>query len=238
MRHAQRKYFVCAMPHHLRGKLLDLPRLYAFPAEPELPPPADGFIILDSGAFAAGGKALGKTHAERLYMHYRKFAAERVVCIMPDTLFDYQQTLKMWRWWLRTYPDVRVAPVVQCERRGDAGVYSTMQSMAEFGKHVDKWPRLFGRPFIAWSNSFMLGLDALERGVKTSITIVRRYAPGAWIHVLGAGWDVADMRAWLVEIGADSVDTIAYYTGQENTADAVEEAKRLAMVAASLPVSE
>jgi len=224
------KFFVCPTPTRLRGRLLDLPRLYAYPVEPELPPPDDGFIILDSGAYAAGGRALNENHAELLHEHYSAFADERVICIMPDTLFDYEQTLYMWNWWRWTF-ELRVAPVVQCERRGGAGVYSTMKSMEDYARDLDRWPRLFGRPFIAWSNPFLYGLEAKERGVAHSIAVIRRHVPNAWIHVLGAGWDAKDVRVWLRELDVDSVDTIAYYTDSDDEV-AIENARRNALVAA------
>jgi len=226
------KLFVCPTPTRLRGKLLDLPRLYAYPVEPELPPPGDGFIILDSGAYAAGGRALTESHAERLHEHYSYYAEERVICIMPDTLFDYEQTLHMWNWWRVTY-ELEVAPVVQCERRGDPGIYSTMRSMDVYARDLERWPRLFGRPFIAWSNPFMRGIEAKERGVGRSIAVIRQHVPNAWIHVLGAGWDEQDLRVWLGELDVDSVDTIAYY-GDVDVDGAVEQARRNVEIAKSV----
>ena len=33
-----------------------------------------------------------------------------------------------------------------------------------------------------------------------------------WIHLLGAGWDLDDIKAWKSSKYIDSMDSIAYYT--------------------------
>jgi hypothetical protein len=50
----------------------------------------------------------------------------------------------------------------------------------------------------------------MERVIAVVRAGLTPYGRG-WVHVLGAGWDAADVAQWR-RCGPDSIDSIAYYT--------------------------
>lgn len=196
--------YVLPVPRELRGALLDYSRLYALPAEPE-PPPASGFIILDSGAFALAqrGKSITTAHMKRLAAHYRRFAGERVWCCAPDAYLDPAATMRNWRFWRACdYPDV--FPVIQFPRARTVDLYAVHKQVEYY--------RPFAPAFIAVSNNVFCAIEARAAGFRHVFDLIRAALPGVWIHVFGAGWDLHDIRAWSDLGGFDSMDSIAYYT--------------------------
>lgn len=208
-----RKVYVAAMHKQLRGKLDSYSRLYAFPNEPEMPPP-DGFIILDSGAFGLSqqGKKMDAHHMAKLNAHYLRHNAGNthpIVGIAPDVYSYPRSTMKNWSYWHEQgYPSV--APVIQFEN-GRVDLYSVTKQ-CEF---YQQWPT----PFVCVSNPGMRALAAIGAALPQAIAIVRQNMKPDWVHVLGAGWDKNDIRHWGRMAVVDSIDSIAYYTAaQERTA--------------------
>lgn len=200
--------YVAPIPGPLRGRLLAHSRLYAYPAAPELPPPAGGFVILDSGAFGLSqrGGANSRSPMTKAWMrglaeHYRAHAGERVICIAPDVYLDPAATMRNWRWW-QDEIGLPVAPVIQFPRVKQLDVYSAVKQ----AKFYAPWRP----PFVAISNP---GLRAIEcRDLMPTLCRLVRQATGAtWLHNLGAGWDAADIHAWRELACFDSIDSIAYY---------------------------
>ena len=196
--------YVTPIPTPLRGRLLPFHRLYAYPAEPELPPPAGGFVILDSGAFGLsqrGGK-MDRPWMRGLAEHYRRFAAEGVVCIAPDVFLDPATTWRNWRWW-QDEIGVPVAPVIQFRQKRRLDLYDAVRQARQYAP----W-----RPaFVAISNPGLRAIECRET-MPALCRLVREAAGATWLHNLGAGWDAADVRAWRDLACFDSIDSIAYYT--------------------------
>jgi hypothetical protein len=194
--------FVYPVPAWLRGRLLDKPRLYAFPVEPE--PPGETFIILDSGAFGLSqrGRTMDVSYLGRLGAHYKRHGASDrlpIVAVAPDVYLDPQRTLDNWRGWSR-----RAAPVIQFAARGQISERLARVQAAEYARRRPSvWcvsnPGLRARP------AKLLGIESVFRALK------REYA-AEWVHCLGAGWDAEDLREWAQCDSLDSFDSIAHYT--------------------------
>lgn len=195
--------FVFPVPSFLRGKLLAACRLYAYPTVPELPAPADGFILLDSGAFALSktGGTMDAGYLENLAAHYEQYRGENVYCIAPDVYLNPTASLQNWeRWHAQGYPPV--VPVLQNTRKGDYDAKSLF-SQAYFYQD-------FNPKFLCFSNP---GMRCLEKtGLLRTLMIKLRAITGAThVHNLGAGWDMMDIIAWHQSGIFESIDSISYY---------------------------
>lgn len=199
--------YVTAVPTALRGMLLDHSRLYAYPAEPELPPPDGGFVILDSGAFglAKRGGRMTKRWMRGLAEHYRRYGGENIICIAPDVYLSPDATQRNWLWWQEEV-GVPVAPVIQFRQERRLDLYGAVEQARFYGQ--------WSPPFVAISNPALRAQEC--RDVMPALCRLVRSASGAtWLHNLGAGWDVADVRAWRDMRSFDSIDSIAYYTAAQ-----------------------
>jgi len=182
-------------------------RLYAFPGSPD-PPPPDGFVILDSGAFGLYQRsaAIDVRHMWRLADHYRPYAGQPGYhCIAPDVFLDPGQTMRNWRWWQDNI-GLPVVPVIQFRRMRRLDLFTVYKQALFYAPWQPS--------FVAISNP---GLRAIESAtIKHACQIVREITGAQWLHNLGAGWDPRDIAAWH-DLGCfDSIDSIAYYTDAHN----------------------
>lgn len=201
--------YVFPVPRELRGALLNYSRLYAYPVEPE-PPPDDGFVILDSGAFglATAGARMDDRYIARLAEHYARYAEDRVLCVAPDEYPNPARTMKNFVGWR----GVPVVPVCQSSRKRAVDAYAMLRQARLYGQHLDKIARYQDRPVVAVSNPALDARDIDARVWQIICATIRAHVPGAWIHLLGAGWEPNDIRAWASMDCFDSMDSIAYYT--------------------------
>jgi hypothetical protein len=190
---------VWPVPRELRGQLLPHCRLYAYPVEPE-PPPADGFVLLDSGAYglSRSGGRMTPRYLEQLAEHYRRHAGPAVHCVAPDVYLDPAATL-------RQYSRFRYSPVVPVVQMDRAGQLSPLLTAIQ----ARRYPR---SRFVAFSNPGLRSRGAHRAAWEACFNAIRAAHPGCHLHVLGAGWDEQDLRDWLHVDGWDSMDSIAYYT--------------------------
>jgi queuine/archaeosine tRNA-ribosyltransferase len=200
-----KKTFVAPIAGGLYGKLLDYPRLYAYPSDPE-PPPGNGFIILDSGAFgmAKAGKIIDNHHMRKLAEHYKKFNASNefsVIGIAPDVFMDYRQTMLNYQWWHDNI-GMAVSPVIQFS--------NNTRDIATIIKQCLFYKKFGDCKFLAISNPSLNSCKASDLMVGI-LKIIKGITNADWLHCLGAGWSVPDVIGWL-NIGFDSADSIAYYT--------------------------
>lgn len=202
--------YVMSMPRELRGRLLAHHRLYAYPQPPE-PPPAGGFTILDSGAFglAKAGAPMSNAHLVRLREHYLRWQAERVLCIAPDEFLNAHISMRRFEEWHTAASSPPIVPVIQFHRKRKIDAYSAMKQVEFYSAFP--LPRYDGRAVFAISNPMLRANEATHEW-RTVAAIVRRAIPDAWLHVLGAGWDVHDVANWRDLNAYDSIDSIAYYT--------------------------
>lgn len=195
--------FICTHFDGMPQEMKVLSRLYAFPIEPE-PPPDDGLVILDSGAFGLSqrGQRIGIGHMQRLALYYKPYINQSGYhCIAPDVFLEPELTMRNWEWW-QEYVKLPVVPVIQFPKLKRIDVYSALCQ----AQYYAPW-----RPeFVAISNP---GLAAMEsNGIVETCILVRQLAGAGWLHYLGAGWSPSDLTVWRDLACFDSLDTVAYYT--------------------------
>lgn len=213
-------------------------RLYAFPRLAD-PSPAD-LIILDSGAFVLGQQCrhMSRKYLVALANYYEKHlraaapkALEAVrkasdsdaiaesheiipppvlttLCVAPDALFEPERTMRQWRIWYDELParrggkrSPRVYPVIQMRRREQIDLYTAARQAQFYGRH----------DVVFFSNPFLTASQAKRACVRELFAVLREYTRCRRLHVLGAGWTPEDVAGWR-ELGADSIDSIAWYT--------------------------
>ena len=196
--------YVYPTPGWLRGRLLHLPRLYAFPTTPE--PVGDApLVILDSGAFglSKSGRRMDSEYFSALAAHYRLYPG--MVHVAPDVYLNPHQTMRNWSLWQEQYPDVEVAPVIQFRSRSRLSAGVVVKQARFYAAWSPKW--------VAVSNpdTNIMSIDEW----RVICTIIRRILGDIWLHCLGAGWDTHQVEAWHQSGLFDSMDSIAYYTDAE-----------------------
>lgn len=202
--------FVCATPVVLRGKLPFASRLYAYPSEPE-PPPQSGFTICDSGAYGLSkrNQAIDFAHMKKLNAHYQKYEALDDfprIAVAPDQYLSPSKTMRNWHQW-HDAGFGSIAPVIQCRKEKEIDL-NIIQTQINFYAQ-------FQPPFIFFSNPALRGIEAQKNHINIALDMIRAALPKAWIHILGAGWDLDDIAVWR-ETGPNSIDTIAYYTAAQS----------------------
>lgn len=196
--------YVLPISKQLRGKLLDYNRLYAYPSIPEQAK-SGGFVILDSGAFALSqsGGNMDDNYMQRLNTYYKKFARENTYCAAPDVFLNPFETVSNFQFWkLKNYHPV--CPVLQSSKRYD--IKDILWQIDEYESE-----------FWFFSNPSLTGRQAQGkyRLLKQMCEKIRSMG-GKWIHCLGAGWNLQDIKDWW-QLGLfDSMDSIAYYTSVQN----------------------
>jgi len=189
--------YVFPIPIRLRGRLLDFKRLYAFPAIPEENP-----FILDSGAFAlskSGGRMDGE-YFERLYKYYKKYFGSYAHNVAPDVFLNPRQTMKNFEVWREKYADCQVWPVIQCT--------SKKIEWALIKYQLDFYSELFNCLKILFFSNPSLRGSSYPKDIFQKIKDQYRVE---WIHILGAGWNLEDIKIYARLEGLDSIDSIAYY---------------------------
>jgi hypothetical protein len=159
--------------------------------------------ILDCGTWGlhARGQGYGGRHFEGLAEYYRQHEARWRVA--PDEYLRPDRTLENWRAWLGRFPDVPVVPVVQYRREGRPSADELLKQLEVYAAMAP------AAVFI--SNPGMKAGSWLDH-LAWAVGEVKRAVPGAWVHVLGAGWDPVDVVLYRRVPGLDSIDSIAYYT--------------------------
>lgn len=208
--------YILPIPDYLRGHLLRYNRLYAYPHLAE-PPPPDGLLVLDSGAFALS-KSKKKVRMDLGYMqaldafyeyHLSKYPNRQIVCIAPDVRQRPDRTMKNWTLW-HTYCQSPVAPVLQARH---PGIWDW--------EHLKKQMRFY-QPFtpesVCLSNSCYAASVNVDQ-LKAFASVIRNELGTIHLHKFGAGWDAADIRGWAAMQIFDSIDSIAYHTSKTRFED-------------------
>lgn len=186
--------YIFPIPSWLRGKLLNYKRLYAFPVEPE-----DNPFILDSGAFglSKSGKKMNEAYFESLHQYYIKYPGWHVA---PDVFLNPFRTMRNFKKWIHKYPDCRVWPVIQFN--AEMVEWKTIEYQLDFYlKYIPELDILF------FSNPSLRACNY----PKDIFQKIKDNYPVSWIHNLGAGWNIEDIRIYASLKGLDSIDSIAYY---------------------------
>lgn len=198
--------FVCPQSKNLGRAFAEFSRLYAYPRPPR-PPASGGIVILDSGAFGLSqrGRAIDAAYMRRLAKYYRAHEADNVYRIAPDEYLNPRQTMENWSWW-QEHIGQEVVPVIQLPRVKHIDLYSVLKQVQFYAPYC---PRM-----VAISNP---GLRAIESNdMRGAVQIVRQVLGSIWLHNLGAGWDLADIKCWRDMNCFESIDSIAYYTAAQS----------------------
>ena len=182
-------------------KIEGLNRLYAFPCEPQFK--NNGLVILDSGAFGlsqSGGK-MNFAYMKRLSEHYEKYYRENMLCVAPDEFLNPMQSMLNFQKWHKSGLFKHISPVLQCEKKFVINAHSILQQ-AEFYKTYSD-TIFFSNPALTAKMSKAQGIEKILKKIKEM--------GYKWIHNLGAGWDIEDIKRWRDMQYLDSFDSIAYY---------------------------
>ena len=212
--------YVLPVPKWMRGKLLEYNRLYAYPSIAE-PPAPNGFIILDSGAFALSRQ---KAKRKRDYGYMRnlarfyeatieKWGTHQVVPVAPDVYLRPDVSMAHWETWHQHgFPNV--APVLQAHKTGDYG-FGVFREQAQFYANDRNW----NAEYLFVSNPGCRAAACAPKLLKELVEMLREITSARHIHNFGAGWDAADIRGWANMNAFDSIDSIAYYTAKTRFRD-------------------
>ena len=198
--------FVVAMTWELRGRLMSFDRLYAYPSKPERPAP-DGFVILDSGAYALAkqGREIDQAHMRKLMEHYRQHAAPNVFAVAPDVYLDAPRSIKNLRWW-HDNGGPPVGPVLQFRDPHRISIAESRLQLLEYAKTAP-------HPMVFVGNADKAGASVDPLDVHALVQSCRDLLGAQYVHNLGAGWNPADIRAWQRVGGFTSMDSISPWWG-------------------------
>lgn len=161
-------------------------------------------IILDSGAFALSQakRIIDKAYLTALEQYYFYNADERCICVAPDVFLNPTQSMYNFQKW-RAMSDIKVAAVLQADRKGSFDVNNLMKQAEFYRKYTDII--FFSNPALTAERAKNLKIQKLFRYMKLELDV-------KWIHNLGAGWNLKDIQDWQKIGYFDSMDSIAYYT--------------------------
>jgi hypothetical protein len=165
-------------------------------------------VILDSGAF---GLSKANKEIDDEYMFYLSqfyefnreiINAENIICVAPDKFLNPQQSMYNFIKWRKcNYGDV--AAVLQSTRKGFADYRDLIKQAEFYSKYTDTI--FFSNPGLKGDDARAYHLDKLFEYLKTKLST-------KWVHILGAGWSLKDIKSWIDIGNFDSLDSIAYYT--------------------------
>lgn len=184
----------------LRNDLLFFNRLYAFPNKPTIT--NDCKIILDSGAFHMhkAKKPINEQYAIKLIEHYKKYShLDNVYCITADTPKNFSKSLQLTEMMITEIKSI--CPVLHNSQKGCIDLFSLK-------KQIKIYSIICQDRFIALSNND-LSPEIQKKELKYIIEMAKDYFKH--FHVFGAGFSAQNVLSWK-NTGADSVDSIGYYT--------------------------
>ena len=173
-------------------------------------------VILDSGAFSLSqiGGTMDDSYLYALFQFYFYNADERCLCVAPDKYLDPITSMvnfKKFQDIIQEYEDfcdtgftknIKIAAVLQPTHNKRLDIKS-MLKQAEF--YLDYTDVIFiSNPNLTSAEAKMLNIQKLLKQL--------RHLGVKYIHILGAGWSITDIKGWLNIGYADSIDSIAYYT--------------------------
>lgn len=119
--------------------------------------------------------------------------------------------MRQWRIWHEELParrggkrSPRVYPVIQMRRREQIDLYAAIRQAQFYGR----------QDVVFFANPFLSAAKAQRACVRELFSVLREHTQCRRLHVLGAGWSPEDIAGWR-ELGADSIDSIAWYTDAE-----------------------
>lgn len=183
-------------------KIEGLARLYAYPCEPRFE--NKGLVILDSGAFglSQSGGIMNLDYMKKLSAYYERYYRENVLCVAPDSFLNPLQSLMNFKTWHKNKLFKNITPVLQCEKKYVIEEKRLLQQ-ADFYKDYSE-NIFFSNPSLNFEMSKSQNIEKILKKIKQM--------GYKWIHNLGAGWNIEDIKGWSTVSALDSFDSIAYYT--------------------------
>jgi phosphoglucomutase len=115
-----------------------------------------------------------------------------------------------------------ITPVLQCSKKYEINIEELLEQVKFYKKYNVKT--------MCFSNNYLTADIAVNSKLKKFIDFLHDKIGIKWIHNLGAGWNLEDIRKWK-GINFDSMDSVAYYTtknAQEfGSLDPVENIKKI-----------
>lgn len=178
---------------------------YSFPHEPL----ENGeFRVLSSGTWGARGN-YGNRNWQALYDYYRQYEnrGNAEWRMMPDEYLDPRKTMQNFLKWMELYPDMSVVPIIQFTRKKYCDLYA-IKKQIDFYRQYKPVKICISNPGF-WCVEWVDNLIYVSSQIKDKLT-------SPWIHVLGAGWNIFDIKQYTKISSIDSVDNIIYYTEAKN----------------------
>lgn len=184
-------------------QLTNCGRLYAYPA---IPKKQDCQItILDSGAYglSQAGRTMGIKYLKNLSEHYERYYNDHTICVAPDVVCNPMATIQNFKKWHDLKLFKNISPVIQpADKKSiDFELYKYQ---------IDFYTKKYDIKIMLFSNWLSADL-AIAQGVQKSVDYARSQGV-TYIHMLGAGWNLSDVKKWNSIRGINSCDSIAYYT--------------------------
>ena len=181
----------------------EINRLFAYPTVPTLIHDKS-LYILDSGGFAMSqkNKKIDTNYMIELSKYYEEYNKDNVICVAPDKWLDAVESMRLYQKWHKLNLFKDITPVLQDKKKGVVDV-EYMKRQVDFYKGKSNK--------IMYSNNGIRGDSHMAMRVEKVCRYVKEQG-FEWIHLLGAGWDLDDIKAWKSSKYIDSMDSIAYYT--------------------------
>ena len=183
-------------------KIKGLNRLFAYPCKPCFD--NGRLVIMDSGAHGLsmyGGKMTFK-YMQKLSEHYEKYYRDgRTLCVAPDEFLNPEQSMLNFQKWHKNNLFPKISPVLQSEKK------------YVFNCEILKFQADFYREY---SDTLLIGDNNLTSSQAKAHNIEKlfEYCKSIgykWIHYLGAGWNLEEIKNWSEMRFLDSFDSTAYY---------------------------
>lgn len=166
--------------------------------------------ILSSGTWgiASAGGFYKTRNWDRLYKYYKQFQNVGYPGwrMMPDEYLRPWKTMKNFQKWMESYPDLPVVPIIQSTKEKCFDLF-TAKKQIQFYKQFSPNKICISNPAF-FCHEWVEELTFIAMSIKDILN-------GPWIHVLGAGWDIGDIKQYARIEAIDSVDTIVYYTAAQ-----------------------
>lgn len=200
----------CAAYEDEIEKIDGINRLYAYPAIPRFENNSH-VVILDSGAFGlsrSGGK-MNMAYMKKLSAHYEKYHRDNTLCIAPDEFLNPTQSMLNLIKWHKNRLYSNVTPVIQRMVKGVINI-ADMKNQAEFYREYSDT--------VCVACVGIYGEDALDIKLSGLLKYLKEDLKYRWIHMLGAGYGLDDIRNWKKVGYFDSMDSRSYFITKDENA--------------------
>lgn len=200
----------CAAYEDEIEKISGINRLYAYPAEPRFENNSN-VVILDSGAFglSRAGLTMNMSYMMKLSEHYKKFHRDNTLCIAPDEFLNPVQSMMNLVKWRKKGLYSNVTPVIQRSVKSVIDIHDMKEQAEFYREYADT---------ICIALAGIYGEDALDVNLKVLLEYMKNTLNFRWIHILGVGYSLEDIKNWKKVGFFDSMDSRSYFITKEESA--------------------